>query len=439
MTRVKTKRGFSWAVLAAVFIAAIALFFGGTLTAYAAALPTDGTYTCTYSIGDTSSMGESMIGQNIDSTVKVEVKNGVYYVSISYKTSSGMSNLTLGLSGNVGKMQTTNGDKTTITYTLSDASVQNKLPFSVYVSAMDRTTSFSIKLNLSSATKVSDTIEDIGERPAEFVPVITTDASAEYGAQSGSGHYFIIPSATAKIGNDDCSVTASVTLNGEAVEITDGKFMTETPGNYVLTYRAESDKYKTSEGNNTFAEYVVTVRATAEASEIAKFADSDKVPDGLALLVGIARSGSTVYEKASKAMETVSLKYDVFTVELIGAGGAVVSELDEYVEIDLKANMTIDRTKAEVYRLKEDGGVEKVSAKGAGRYVRIETNQGGTYIVCEPGIPFVMPMWGYCIIIVGCILLASVALIFILKARNKKRMAANAERKDETEDISENI
>ena len=235
--------------LAAVFIAAIGLFFGisGTV-AYAAALPSDGTYTCSYSIGDTSSMGESMIGKNIDGTVKVEVKNGIYYVSVSYKTSSGMSNLTLGLSGNVGKMQKTNGDRTTITYTLSEASIQNKLPFSVYVSAMDRTTSFSIKLNLSSATKVSDTIEDIGERPAEFVPIITTSAGSEYGAQSGSGHYFIIPSATAKLGNDDCRVTTSVTLNGEAVEVTDGKFMTETPGNYILTYRAESDKYKTSIG-----------------------------------------------------------------------------------------------------------------------------------------------------------------------------------------------
>ena len=176
-----------------------------------------------------------------------------------------------------------------------------------------------------------------------------------------------------------------------------------------------------------------------EASEIAKFADDDKVPDGLALLVGIAKSGSTVYEKASKAMETVSLKYDVFTVELIGTGGAVVSELDENVEIDLKANMTIDRTKVEVYRLKEDGGIEKISAKGAGRYVRVEMNKGGTYIVCEPGIPFKMPMWGYCIIIVGCILLASIALIFILKARNKKRTAANAERIDQTEESSENI
>ena len=428
------------AVLAGIFISAICLFFGmsGTV-AYAAALPADGTYTCTYSIGDTSSMGETMIGNNIDSTVKVEVKNGIYYVSVSYKTSAGMNDLTLGLSGNVGKTIKVNGDKTTVTYTLSDESVQNKLPFSVYVSAMDRTTSFSIKLNLSSATKVSDAIEDVGERPAEFVPVITTSASAQYGAQSGSGHYFIIPSATAKIGDDDCEVITSVTTNGETIEVADGKFMIERAGTYILTYRAESDKYKTSEGNNTFAEYVVTVKASAEASDIAKFADESKVPEGLSLLVGLADNGSTLYQKASEAMKTVSVKYSVFTVELIGNGGAVADKLDTAVSVDLKADSTIDRTKAEVYRLTDEGKLEKLAAKGAGRYVRAEIDGSGTFIVCEPGIPFKMPMWGYCIIIVGCILIASVALLFILKARNKKRMAANAERKDETENISENI
>ena len=138
-------------------------------------------------------------------------------------------------------------------------------------------------------------------------------------------------------------------------------------------------------------------------------------------------------------MITVSVKYRVFTVELIGNGGAVADKLDTAVSVDLKADSTIDRTKAEVYRLTDEGKLEKLAAKGAGRYVRAEIDGSGTFIVCEPGIPFKMPMWGYCIIIVGCILIASVALLFILKARNKKRMAANAERKDETENISENI
>ena len=423
--------------LAAVFIAAIGLFFGMSgMVAYAATPTTDGTYSVPVNL-------ELKMGKEyFSSSATVEKSGDTYYMTFGYDSGTVSSLVYESGNAKVGMTEKKDGDWVYYTYTMSYGTITSKMNFTAHIPAMpvnDGIAKFTLTLNMSAATKTSDTIDTSFEHPAEYVPVITTDASAEYGAQSGLGHYFIIPSATAKLGNDDCSVTASVTLNGEAVEVSDGKFMTETPGNYILTYRAESDKYKTSEGNNTFAEYVVTVRATAEASEIAKFADSDKVPDGLALLVGIARSGSTVYEKASKAMKTVSLKYDVFTVELIGAGGIVISELDENVEIDLKANMTIDRTKAEVYRLKEDGGIEKISAKGVGRYVRVEMNKGGTYIVCEPGIPFVMPMWGYCIIIVGCILIASVSLIFILKARNKKRMAANAERKDETENISENI
>lgn len=130
--------------------------------------------------------------------------------------------------------------------------MQKDLPFTVYVIAMRKMVSFSIKLNLSSANKVSNIIEDVSERSEEFVPEIITDASTEYSAQSDSGKYFVIPSATAKIGNEDCQVTTSVTLNGETIKNSDSKFMTEKPGKYAMTYRAESDKYKTSLGKNAF-------------------------------------------------------------------------------------------------------------------------------------------------------------------------------------------
>ncbi|MBR1867436.1 MAG: NEAT domain-containing protein [Clostridia bacterium] len=416
----KTKLFVNIAFLAGIFISAIGLFIGiGKKTADAAPYLSDGTYTCSYAIGDTSSIGETMIGQNIDDKVKVEVKNGVYYLSVSYKTSAGMTDLALGFSGNVGKMQRTSGDKTTITYTLSKKRAEGKLPFSVYVSAMDRRTSFSITPDLSSAIKISDTIEDIGERPAEFVPVIATSAGAEYGAQSGSGHYFIIPPATATIGEEDCEVKISVTVNGEEASVSDGRFMIERAGKYILTYRAESDKYKTSEGNNTFSELAVTVNASAEASDLARFSYEDKVPEGLSLLVGLADENSLLFAKASEALKDISVKFSVFTVEIID-GGKAVDKLDEAVAIDLKADLSIDRTKAEAYRLTDDGKLEKLSVKGAGRYVRAEIDGSGTYIVLEPGVPFKMPRWAYAVIIEACVLIVGVACFFIFRARRKK-------------------
>ena len=53
----------------------------------------------------------------------------------------------------------------------------------------------------------------------------------------------------------------------------------------------------------------------------------------------------------------------------------------------------------------EDGTLTEIDADGYGRYVRFDTDKTGTFIVCIPGVAFVMPMWGYAVILVACVLI----------------------------------
>ena len=59
------------------------------------------------------------------------------------------------------------------------------------------------------------------------------------------------------------------------------------------------------------------VNASEDASEIGKFVDTSKVTDGLSLRVGLADWNSALFQKASEAIKTISVKYSVFTVEIL--------------------------------------------------------------------------------------------------------------------------
>ena len=54
-----------------------------------------------------------------------------------------------------------------------------------------------------------------------------------------------------------------------------------------------------------------------------------------------------------------------------------------------------------------------------------QTDKTGTFIICIPGVAFVMPMWGYALILVACVLVlgAGITLIIILVRKKKKRKA----------------
>ena len=62
----------------------------------------------------------------------------------------------------------------------------------------------------------------------------------------------------------------------------------------------------------------------------------------------------------------------------------------------------------------------ELSAKGYGRYVSTETDKTGTFIVCVPGVAFVMPMWGYELILVGVVVLIAAAIVVTIALVKKK-------------------
>ena len=51
-------------------------------------------------------------------------------------------------------------------------------------------------------------------------------------------------------------------------------------------------------------------------------------------------------------------------------------------------------------------------------YIESET---GTFIICIPGVAFVMPMWGYAVILVACVLVVAAAvMVTVILVRRKK-------------------
>lgn len=88
-----------------------------------------------------------------------------------------------------------------------------------------------------------------------------------------------------------------------------------------------------------------------------------------------------------------------------------------------RADDYFDRSKVKVYYMDEDGGITELSAKGYGRYVSAETDKTGTFIVCVPGVAFVMPMWGYALILAGAVVLIAAAIVVtIVLVKKKGRM-----------------
>lgn len=281
--------------------------------------------------------------------------------------------------------------------------------------------SFSATLNLSSSDKTSDTVRDLGERPAEFVPVISTKAAAEYSLKVGT--VFPIPEATAKLGNEDSPVVITAVFGNDSVDVSGGKLTLGNVGEYKIIYKATNSQYKTSLGNDSFSEYVVTVHSITGENDIVKFRDTNNVlPEKAGIIAGKVTDGSDVYEKAASAMKKIADNFEVYSAEFLNEDGEVIT-LSGKVELLFRADDYFDRTKAEVYYMDDNGSLTKLSASGYGRYVVTETDKTGTFIVCIPGVAFHMPMWGYALILVGAVVvLVGVVVTIIVVAKRKKRM-----------------
>ena len=414
------------AVIAVVcmLMSLFAVLTGGGQTAYAESpvSSSDGTYSVPVNLD-----GLTMGADNFSSSATVEKSGENYYMTFGH--SSSVDDLVL----ESGNMQTgytvrTESGWTYYTYTMSAERLQSSLSFSAYIVPMDMTVDFSITLNLSAGTRTGDYV-GIGERPAEYVPVIETSAGAEYEAARGT--VFPIPSATATLGSEnlDVSISAYYVQGGERtdVAITNNSITLENVGEYHVVYRAESNTYLTNLGNPSYTEYDVKITSSAGGSTLARVEDPNGVlPKGTSILPSRITAG-TLYEQAAEKMKSIADNFEVFGVSLVGTDGTQVMPSGN-ITLYLQANMTYDRNEIVVYHMAEDGALNELSADGYGRYVKFDTDRTGTFIVCIPGVAFVMPMWGYAVILVACVLVVAAAVtVTVILVRRKKKARKSAE------------
>ena len=396
-----------------------AALMGGGLTAYAESpvSSSDGVYSVPVNLS-----GLAMGAENFSSSATVEKSGENYYMTFGH--SSSISDMAL----ESGNMQTgytvrTENGWTYYTYTMSAERLQSSLSFSAYINAMSRDVSFTITLNLANGTRTGDYV-DVGERPAEYVPVIETTAGNSYEASRGS--VFPIPSATATLGDEnlDVSISAYYMQSGEQTEVpvTNNSITLENVGEYHVLYRAESSTYFTNLGNPTYTEYDVAITSVAGGSTLAKFEDANGVlAEGTSLLASRITAGSSVFAMAADKMASIADNFEVFGISYVSADGTAATPSGN-ITLYLQADMTYDRNEVVVYHMADDGTLTELSADGYGRYVKFDTDKTGTFIVCIPGVAFVMPMWGYVVILVVCVLVVAAAVtVTVILVRRKKK------------------
>ena len=392
----------------------LSAFFSGGLTAYAESpvLWQDGVYFVSVDLS-----GLAMGADNFSSTATVEKSGDNYYMTFGH--SSSISNLVLE-SGNkqTGYTVKAEGGWTYYTYTLSEKRLSSELSFSAYINAMSRNVNLTVKLNLSGAIRTGDYSYE-GERPAEYVPVITTTAGD---TQMEKGATYVLPQATAALGDEVCEVTTKVYYDGEEVAFEGNRLTLEKAGEYTVIYRAECPTYKTNLGNHSYSEYAFTVVSEVGATTLAKFEDeSGAFSSGTAIQASNITVG-TAYELAAEKMKTIADTFSVMSVSYFAESGEEVTPSGN-VTLYLAADMTFDRNEIVVYHLSEDGELTKIDCSGYGRYVRLQTDKTGTFIVCIPGVAFVMPMWGWALIAVGGIVIIAAAItLVVLTVKRKKRL-----------------
>lgn len=144
------------------------------------------------------------------------------------------------------------------------------------------------------------------------------------------------------------------------------------------------------------------------------------LPEGTVLMASRIESDSTVYRTAAEKMAAIADRFQVFGVELIAADGNAAPPAGT-VTIGLRADSTYNRNQVAAYLLGEDGRLTQLNVSNGGSYVNVKTAQGGTIILCIPGVAFHMPIWGYILIPVGAlVLIAGAVMAIVLTVKHKK-------------------
>lgn len=414
MIRKLTKTNISLIVLCIVIIM---LFIPKTKIAYASGLA-DGVYDVTFET-ELNSMG-MMAFENGKKNVLVEKIGDNYYMTVSFDSSTVKDVELIGVDKKVGETIKQDGTIEKHTYTLSSENINKDLNFSVFIKEpMNKTKEFTIKAILSTAKKIGD-VDISFDRPAEYVPEIQVNAS---NSEQEKGSTYIIPTATAKLGgiNLEVKTTAYYKKNGikTDIDVKSGRLLLSNVGEYHIVYMAESDNYKTLNGNNTSSKVDIKIMSKVGAKSIAKV-DKQTVLEGTQIQASFVSSGD-IYSKATNAIKDYSDHYDIINVNLFSASGEAVT-LGDKIPLYLLVNEAFNRNDIEVYLLNEDGTKVKLEAEGYGRYVKVLTDKVGTFIICRPGVEFTMPMYGYALITVFVVILLAFAIVVpIVVVKNKKK------------------
>lgn len=368
-----------------------------------------------------------MLKKYFDQSIILEKIGKQYYLSIT-QLSSSMQDLSLNLVDGmqVGYRITENdGSRATYSFTLSEKSLSEELPFSVYVSTRNEIFNFTVALDLSSAKYVGE-VDKTVERPAEFVPIFSTNAGCSYEAKQGQ--LFTLPQVNATFGEEvlEVSVHAYYLLGGEETEISidNNRITLDDIGEYHVVYRAQSERYLTSLGNPTCVEKSITVISRAEGCDLVKISDQDGASyNDVSVIASEIGTDSMLYGIIAEKMQSISDRYQIVNVELFRADGNTFT-LSDYVTLSIKADFTFNRNDIEVYLLSDEENLVKLSSGNGGSYVNVSTDKVGTFVICVPNLSNATSIWGYILVILS--ILIGLALVFIIvrslknKRRNKK-------------------
>ena len=354
-------------------------------------------------------------------TAIVEKYNDNYYMTFTQVDSSNLANMTLLSEGKHGEIIKVNGNKISYTYTVSEEDLSKPFKFSVIVTVMNKLVDFEMKLNLNDALYKGESIDDLGERPALYIPKIeanVTDLEMEKGSA------YILPDAKAKLNGKDIEVTKKVYLNDKEVEVKDNKLILSSLGEYNVIYSASSDKYKTSLGNNTKSTISFKIVSKIGASVLGKLEDINNIlPLGSQLQINQITNGE-LFDKISNMLIKTSENYQIFDLDIYDMEGNVIV-LDNNVNISLRIDDYFNRNDIILCHMDEDGNLNEINYENYGRYIKMNTNNTGVFIAYVPGVSFVMPMVRIVIITISSIIILIALISGIIIYRKKKIIKNN--------------
>ena len=288
---------------------------------------------------------------------------------------------------------------------------------------MAREVEFSIIANTNNMSYVSG-ITNLSERPAEFIPEFRLESIGDIEAPLNTTYE--IDDVSAYILDEECDVSISIYCNDELISLDNNVIELSNLGKYKILYKAESDKYKTSLNNNTFCYLSFNINVVLGEISILKINNESNI------IAKYVEQGS-LYDEIYRIMKKKSNHYEI--ISAYKYDGNKIYELEETKEIFIRCNDSYDKNNIKIYQY--DNNLNELKYENYGRYLKINSNKLGVFIISVPGVPFVMPMWGYILIIIIALILliGLIVLTIILIIRHKKKK--NNDRLEEEKILNE--